>query len=214
MTSFKTSSGSTAEATIADAKDSVKDVAGDLRSSAQDLMGTVTSDASRAAHHAQGAAADEVKNVASALRTAADELRSGSPQERTFSQLADGLADAADAMRDKDLGEVIGDLNAFARRNPLAFLGGAALVGFAATRFAKASTSHSHGSSGSDSERTYDVGRGTDDKGTSAAARPAPSGTSATPSAAPSSAAYRATDPTSGFAPGQSRTTDRKGDGS
>jgi hypothetical protein len=89
-------------------------------------------------------AADEVRGVASALRTAADELRDGSPQERTFSQIADGLADASDALRNKDLGEIAGSVNDFARRNPLMFLGGAALVGFAATRFAKSSADHHH----------------------------------------------------------------------
>tara|TARA_R110002110_G_scaffold13092_2_gene62735 strand:+ start:1968 stop:2420 length:453 start_codon:yes stop_codon:yes gene_type:complete len=106
---------------------------------------TVASDAARYADDAKGAAADEVKGVASALRTAADELRSGSPQERTFSQLADGLADASDSMRDKDLGEMVGAVTDFAKRNPFVFLGGAALVGFAATRFAKASETGARG---------------------------------------------------------------------
>ena len=86
----------------------------DLKHHAKDVASTVASEAGAYADKAKGAAADEVKGVASALRTAADELRSGSPQERTFSQLAHGLADAADAMRDKDLGEIVGSLTGFA----------------------------------------------------------------------------------------------------
>ena len=111
-----------------------------LKTGARDMADTVSTEASNYANQAKESAADEVKGVSSALRTAANDLRSGSPQERTFSQIADGLADASEAMRDKDLGELAGDLNSFAKRNPLVFLGSAALIGFAATRFAKASS--------------------------------------------------------------------------
>ncbi|MGR3512109.1 MAG: hypothetical protein ACU0GG_05050 [Paracoccaceae bacterium] len=106
---------------------------------AREVAEKAADEASRHAHSAKDGVADEISNVSSALRTAADELRNGSPQERTFGQIADGLASASDALRKKDLGEMAGDLSAFARRNPLAFVGGALLVGFAATRFAKAS---------------------------------------------------------------------------
>ncbi len=111
----------------------------EVKSRAGDMVDTVTTEAGNYATEAKVAAADGVKDVASALRTAADDMRSGSAQERTFSQIADGLADASDAMRDKDLGEIVGVINDFAKRNPLVFLGSAALIGFAATRFAKAS---------------------------------------------------------------------------
>lgn len=114
------------------ASDQVKGYAKDMAHEAGDY-----------AEHAKATAADEVKGVSSALRTAAEELRSGSPQERAFSQIAAGLADASDAMRDKDLGEMAQSLTGFAKRNPLVFLGGAALVGFAATRFASASAHRS-----------------------------------------------------------------------
>ena len=83
--------------------------------------------------------------MASAMRTAAEEMRSGSPQERTFGQIAEGIADVSDAMREKDLSTMVQDVSAFARNNPLVFLGGAALIGFAATRFAKASGEQTSG---------------------------------------------------------------------
>ncbi len=192
MNSSNITSGSTADKAIAETRDAAEDVAETLKSGAQDMIGKVSGEATRAAHQAQGSAADEVQSVASALRTAADELRSGSPQERTFSQLADGLADVSESLRDKDLGELMGEINTFARRNPMVFLGGAALLGFAATRFAKASTTGASGSSATGSNHAY---RGTSDVGASTPARPAPAGVTATPSAAPSSAAFRATDP-------------------
>ncbi|MBW4709529.1 hypothetical protein KX928_17200 [Roseobacter sp. YSTF-M11] len=110
------------------AKTAVRDVAQDAASAAKDQAET-----------AKSSVADEMSGVASALRTAAEQMRSGSPQERTFGQIAEGLADASEAMRNKDLSEMVQDVSAFARNNPLVFLGGAALIGFAATRFAKAS---------------------------------------------------------------------------
>lgn len=86
-------------------------------------------------------AASEIDNISSALRSAAEKSREGSPQERTFGQAAEALADFSDTVRNKDLGQLLSEVNTFARRNPIAFLGGAALLGFAATRFAKASSS-------------------------------------------------------------------------
>tara|TARA_R100001369_G_scaffold11247_1_gene24717 strand:- start:169 stop:720 length:552 start_codon:yes stop_codon:yes gene_type:complete len=128
-----------------DIKDKARDAAGkaaaDAKARAGDVADTVASEAASYAESAKGAAADEVQNVSSALRTAAEEMRRGSPQERTFGQIADSLADASDAVRDKDLGEMVGAVSDFAKRNPMVFLGGAALLGFAATRFAKASGS-------------------------------------------------------------------------
>ncbi|WP_298447482.1 hypothetical protein [uncultured Marinobacter sp.] len=112
----------------------------EVKAGAQDAADTVSAEAGHYADQAKGAAADEVKDVASALRSAAEEMRRGSAQERTFSQIAEGLADASDAMRDKDLGEMVGAVSNFARRNPMVFLGSAALIGFAATRFARASS--------------------------------------------------------------------------
>lgn len=148
----ETTYGSTEKDAAATTKDAVSDVTQSLKSGAKEMVDSVSAEAARVAHQAQGSAAEEVRNVASALRTAADEMRSGSPQERTFSQLADGLADAADAMRDKDLGEMMGSLNGFAREQPLTFLGGPALLGFAATRFAKASAKSKSGTSQDNSQ--------------------------------------------------------------
>ena len=122
------------------AKEAAGSASEQVKAHARDVADTVATEASNYAGQAKDAAADEVKNVSSALRTAADEMRRGSAQERTFSQIADGLADASDSMRDKDLGEMVGAVSDFAKRNPLVFLGSAALIGFAATRFAKASS--------------------------------------------------------------------------
>ena len=98
-------------------------------------------------------AANETSKIANALRKAADDLHDGSPQERVFAKLADTVADTADGMRDMELDEMAYAVNDFARRNSAAFLGGAALLGFVAARFMKASARH-------DDKRTGGYGQG------------------------------------------------------
>ncbi|MGB3555130.1 MAG: hypothetical protein WBA25_10885 [Jannaschia sp.] len=136
--------GSGAKST-SDAKATADKAATEVKADAKDAAKTIAAEARSQADAAKSTVADEISGISSALRTAADEMRTGSPQERTFGQLADGLADASDAMRDKDLGTMVRDLSDFARRNPLVFLGGAALVGFVATRFAKATDDTTRG---------------------------------------------------------------------
>ncbi|SEL36913.1 hypothetical protein SAMN05421666_3480 [Roseovarius nanhaiticus] len=121
------------------AKTATADLKESARETAKDAAGAVRSEASRRAESAKSGVAGEVSDVASALRKAADDMRDGSPQERTFGQIAGSLADVSDQIRDKDLGEMANEISSFAKRNPLLFLGGAALAGFAATRFATAS---------------------------------------------------------------------------
>ncbi|ETX11438.1 hypothetical protein OCH239_20065 [Roseivivax halodurans JCM 10272] len=123
-----------------DMKRSAERLGEDARGAAEDMTARLQEEAMHQTERAKTGAASEMSGIASALRKAAEEMRSGSPQERTFGQIAESLAGASDALRDRDLGEIAGDVSAFARRNPIGFLGGAALAGFAATRFAQASS--------------------------------------------------------------------------
>lgn len=115
------------------------DAGSGLRQKASDAAHAARDHAAQRAEDARNGVADDVGELASAFRSAADRLRDGSPQARGIGRIADGLADASQGLHDKDLGEMADELNDFARRNPVAFLGGAALLGFAATRFARAS---------------------------------------------------------------------------
>ncbi|MDR6307917.1 hypothetical protein [Pacificitalea manganoxidans] len=124
----------------ADAENAARRVADDAKSLARDAATRARSEAESRAESAKDSAASEISGIADGLRKAAESMRSGSPQERTFGQIAESLADASDAVRDRDIGELASEVSNFARRNPLAFLGGAALAGFAVTRFAKAGT--------------------------------------------------------------------------
>ncbi len=139
MTAQNTPDPNASKSAATQAKETANDVAERAKTAARDVAQNAASAAKDQADTAKSSVADEMSGVASALRTAAEEMRTGSPQERTFGQIAEGLADASEAMRNKDLSEMVQDVSAFARKNPLVFLGSAALIGFAATRFAKAS---------------------------------------------------------------------------
>lgn len=121
-------------------------VASDIKTAATEKYGKAVKEARTRADGAKSDAADEVNNVATALRHAAEEMRGGSAQERTLGQIATSLADASDGIRDKDLGEITQSVSRIARDSPVLFLGGAALLGFAASRYAKASNDHESGS--------------------------------------------------------------------
>jgi flagellar motor switch protein FliG len=117
-------------------------VAADLKTAAADKLDQAMTEVRARADGAKAGVASEVGDVATALRRAAEEMRGGSPQERTIGTIASSLADVSDSIRDKDLGEIVQMVSKVARDNPVLFLGGAALLGFAASRYAKASSGH------------------------------------------------------------------------
>lgn len=114
-------------------------VAADLKQAASDKYDEAVSEVRNKADDAKSHVASDVKEFSDVLRRASDELRGGSAQERTLGQISRSLADVSDQIRDKDLGEMVQMASRAARNNPFLFLGGAALLGFAASRFAKAS---------------------------------------------------------------------------
>lgn len=83
--------------------------------------------------------AQTAEPYAEAARSAADEFQSASPHAQHLSAVADQIDAASDRLRAMDTTEIAGHVRDVARRNPLVFLGGAALLGFAAARFLKAS---------------------------------------------------------------------------
>lgn len=123
-----------------DAAAAVGSVAADLQAAASRTLDETVAEVKSQANEAKATVAGEVKDVAMALRRASSDLRGGSAQERTLGQIASTLADASDQLRDKDLGQIMHAASRVARENPLLFLGGAALLGFAASRYAKASS--------------------------------------------------------------------------
>lgn len=90
----------------------------------------------------KGTALGELDNIASALRRAGSELGDSSGVAGKFvSAAAERLESAGRALDGKELGDIVGDVERFARRNPATFISGAIAVGFLASRFLKSNAS-------------------------------------------------------------------------
>jgi uncharacterized protein YjbJ (UPF0337 family) len=117
-----------------------KTAAGELRDRARSAAESVREDAVERAETARSGIADEVASLGRAMQRGQDELRSGSPQARMWGEFAGTLDSAAQALREQDLGSLADGVRRFARDNPATFLGGAMLLGLAASRFVRAGT--------------------------------------------------------------------------
>lgn len=169
-------------ATKQKAREAKADVADTLRNTVNDTTQKVTAELSGAAEKTRAGAAREFKTLADALHTAAGDLEDGSPQRRMIDSVAKNLDDFSDGIHHKNMGEMLGGLNDLARRNPVMFLGGAALLGFVATRLAAASAPDNRSASGSRSGGSAAATRG--------AAPTAPTATTA-PATTPADATNR-----------------------
>ena len=142
-----------------EAKSVVGSIASDLQAAASRTFDDTVTELKSQATDARAKVAGGVNDVALALRRAAEDMRGGSAQERTLGMIADGIADASDAIRDKDLGEMTQMAGRIARQNPVLFLGGAAVLGFAISRFAKASAAMAGSSGGHNDEKSHGSGQ-------------------------------------------------------
>lgn len=94
----------------------------------------------QAAHKAQTKAEhtpETAENAASAAQGASVEFDRDTLQAAALEQLGAQINAVAARLRDTPVDEMVDDVAVFARKNPLLFLGGAALAGFAAARFLK-----------------------------------------------------------------------------
>jgi hypothetical protein len=84
-------------------------------------------------------AASGVGTVAATIRRVSAEMETSQPQIAEFaSTAADQAESVARYLRENDVRQIIGNVEDVARRQPLLFLGGAFLLGMAASRFIKA----------------------------------------------------------------------------
>ena len=84
-----------------------------------------------------------IEGVAHALRSASDDLRErGQPLAAEYSraEVADGLESLANWVSRRNVDDVTGGLEDFARQRPVAFIGGSMVAGFALARFMKSSS--------------------------------------------------------------------------
>lgn len=155
------------EAVAQRAKDDVQALgnqAGQKASEATDKVKTFASDQ-------KDLAAGQINGVAAAITRVADEL-DGSDQKtvaRYARDIAKGLSDIGKTVEDRNVDDLLGLAQDFGRKQPVAFLGAAALAGFAASRFAMASAhrrdSNPHAAGKYASDGQGDVPTPRDDRG-------------------------------------------------
>lgn len=153
--------GSGSEKTAAEMLDETKRAASDEAASLSDKAKAQAGELAEKAHEMADSKFDEVKENASGrieetarhIRNAGHEFGDDSYQAQAADYLASNLTRAADMVRGQNLSTLTSDLTQFARRNPALFLGGAAMLGFAAARLMKAS--ERGGSSGRDYDYDY-----------------------------------------------------------
>jgi hypothetical protein len=112
-------------------------------------------------------AAGGIETAAQTIRRVSTDMQTDQPQIAEFaSTAADRAEDLARYLRETDVREMIGNVENFARRQPLLFLGGAFVLGVAASRFIKAAGGNQGQSQGMYSYDSYGTGRGTGWSGT------------------------------------------------
>jgi hypothetical protein len=116
--------------------------------------------------------AAQVGDVADAMERVAEELEGNAGAGARYARLiADNAEKLSSTLRDKSVDELIGIAQEFGRKQPAAFIGAAALLGFVASRFLVASAKRPAAEAGdepitepaaaatSDSGRSFEVGR-------------------------------------------------------
>jgi hypothetical protein len=122
-----------------DAARQVKDQAGQLAETAASGAGDKLWNT---AEDKKNAGADFVSGLAGAVRRAAGAFDDQIPQASDYiRQAAVQIDGASDALRQRNVSELVEGVQDFARRQPTAFLGITVLAGFAAVRFLRSSTS-------------------------------------------------------------------------
>ncbi len=131
-----------------------QDVAGQAQEKAQDVAGQAQDKAQEAASQAKGKlreqldqrssqAAEQISEQASDLRTVGESLRQQGKDgpARAADRLAGYAEKVGGYLHDKDSDTLLSDAEDFGRRQPWAVAAGGLVLGFAASRFLKASSS-------------------------------------------------------------------------
>jgi ElaB/YqjD/DUF883 family membrane-anchored ribosome-binding protein len=124
--------------------DKLKDQASNLADNAKDVAEQAGEKLKEAVTERKVAGADYVGDLAETIRRAGRELDNDLPIAGKYIRKAASHVDnVAESIRTGDFNDLMKTAQSFARRQPTAFLGLAALAGFAAVRFFKSSSSSS-----------------------------------------------------------------------
>jgi len=132
-------------------KQQVGEVAGQVKDQAIQLKDKVAATATGKLEDQKTQAVSSIGNVADAIRQTGQQLRSN--DQEAIAQYIDRAAEQIDQftgyLRGRDMRQLVGDVESFARREPALFLGGAFVLGLFGARFLK-SSGQASGAQGTD----------------------------------------------------------------
>jgi hypothetical protein len=115
-----------------------KNNASQLGDAALDMANSAKDKVEAAVSERKSVGADYIGSIAQATERAAHEFEAELPQAaRYIRQASAQIQGVADTVRERDVRELVGEVQDFARRQPTLFFGGAVVLGFAALRFLK-----------------------------------------------------------------------------
>lgn len=118
-----------------------KDSASQLGEAALDMANTAKDKVQAQVRQRKSIGADYIASLAQATGRAANEFEADVPQAAHYiRQASEQIQNVADTVRERDVRELVGEVQGFARRQPTLFFGGAVVLGFAALRFLKSTT--------------------------------------------------------------------------
>jgi ElaB/YqjD/DUF883 family membrane-anchored ribosome-binding protein len=152
-----TTAGSGAQSESSGAADQAREKAGEVAGQAQEKAQELAGQASEQARQAAGQAKDrlreqvderstqageQVTSQASDIRTVAEQLREQGKDKpaQIAEQAAERVESVGTYLRDSDAERILNDIEDFARQRPWAVIAGGFALGFAASRFLKASS--------------------------------------------------------------------------
>ncbi|WP_207538121.1 hypothetical protein [Sabulicella rubraurantiaca] len=119
-------------------KDRALGLAQEARAQGEEILGSAREQAEDFVEQGKERGAGAASALAQAIHRIGSDLDQGAPEiGRHVHRAADAAEGLAQALRDRSMGELMGDVSAFARRNPTAFFAIAAVAGFALARFLK-----------------------------------------------------------------------------
>lgn len=146
----------TAQSDLAELGEEVKHQAAALGEEAKAQIGEVAEKAKGLAAEQKELISGQLSGVSDALQKVATELEAQDQSSAHYIRMvADGAAKLTSSVRDNDVDQLLSMAQDFGRKQPAAFMGLAALLGFAASRFALASGSRPPGETQRATEGTY-----------------------------------------------------------
>ncbi len=123
------------------AADQIKEHSGSLGEGAKEVASEAAGKLISAVDDQKSVGADYISGWAGAVRKAADGFDTEIPQAAHYIRsAAEQIDTVAGAIRERKLGDLVQEVQQFARNQPTAFLGMSLLAGFAAVRFLKSSS--------------------------------------------------------------------------